>query len=182
VAVPVTGSWETFTNVTTNLSGAPASATALYLVFKGGAGNLFDVDAFTFTTSASTTPVVALRARVNNLYVTAGASPLIANSATVGTAQLFDYLDLGGGNIALRARVNNMLVCADNAGANPLIANRTAVGPWETFARINNSDGSVSFRAQANNMYVVAENSGTAALIANRAAIGAWEKFDVVTQ
>jgi glucose/arabinose dehydrogenase len=182
VAVPVTGSWETFTNVTGNISGAPASATALYLVFKGGAGNLFDVDAFTFTTGTPTTPVVALRARVNNLYVTAGASPLIANSTTIGTAQLFDYLDLGGGNIALRARVNNMLVCADNAGANPLIANRTAVGPWETFARINNSDGSVSFRAQANNMYVVAENSGTAALIANRAAIGSWEKFDVITQ
>jgi glucose/arabinose dehydrogenase len=182
VAVPVTGSWETFTNVTANIAGAPASATGLYLVFKGGAGNLFDVDAFTFTTSTSTTPVVALRARVNNMYVTAGASPLIANSATVGAAQLFDYLDLGGGNIALRARVNNMLVCADNAGANPLIANRTAVGPWETFARINNSDGSVSFRAQANNMYVVAENAGAAALIANRAAIGAWEKFDVITQ
>src|SRR6185436_18314693 len=32
-----TGSWDTFTNVTANISGAPATATTLYLVFKGGA-------------------------------------------------------------------------------------------------------------------------------------------------
>ena len=45
-------SWETFRDVTTSLSGAPSGSTTLYLVFKGvtGAGNLFDVDAFTFTT------------------------------------------------------------------------------------------------------------------------------------
>ena len=88
---------------------------------------------------------------------------LIANTATIGAAQQFDIVDLGGGNIALRARVNNMYVCAENAGANPLIANRAAVGPWETFTRVNNSDGSVSLRATVNNMYVVAENAGAAA-------------------
>ncbi|WP_433256908.1 carbohydrate-binding protein [Streptosporangium sp. CA-135522] len=59
-AVPVTGGWETFTDVTANISGAPAGTTALFLVFKGptGSGNLFDVDAFTFVT-ATGTPVEA---------------------------------------------------------------------------------------------------------------------------
>ncbi|GHF44586.1 PQQ-dependent sugar dehydrogenase [Streptomyces griseosporeus] len=50
-AVPVTGSWETFQDVQAGLSRAPRGTTTLYLVFKGGAGALFDVDDFTFTTS-----------------------------------------------------------------------------------------------------------------------------------
>ena len=45
----------------------------------------------------------AVRARVNNRYVTAGSAPLIANSTTAGTAQRFDVVDLGGGNVALRS-------------------------------------------------------------------------------
>ncbi|WNZ07498.1 PQQ-dependent sugar dehydrogenase [Streptomyces sp. 11x1] len=48
--VPVTGGWDTFQDVTANLSRAPRGTTALYLVFKGsGSGGLFDVDDFTFT-------------------------------------------------------------------------------------------------------------------------------------
>lgn len=51
--VPVTGGWETFQDVTANLSKAPKGTTTLYLVFKGstGKGALFDVDDFIFTTS-----------------------------------------------------------------------------------------------------------------------------------
>ncbi|MFD0318366.1 PQQ-dependent sugar dehydrogenase [Streptomyces flavalbus] len=49
--VPVTGGWETFQDVSADLSRAPRSTTTLYLVFKGsGTGALFDVDDFTFTT------------------------------------------------------------------------------------------------------------------------------------
>jgi glucose/arabinose dehydrogenase len=178
--VAPTGSWDTFTNVTANISGAPATSTTLYLVFKGGAGNLFDLDAFTFATGTTPTGTVSLRARVNNRYVTAGTSPLIASATTIGTAEQFDMIDRGNGTIALRARVNTMYVCADNAGANPLIANRTAIGPWETFTLVRNSNGSVSLLAQANNMYVTAENAGANPLIANRAAIGSWEQFDLI--
>jgi hypothetical protein len=48
--VPVTGGWETFQDVTADLSRAPRGTTTLYLVFKGsGTGALFDVDDFTFT-------------------------------------------------------------------------------------------------------------------------------------
>ncbi|UJV39493.1 PQQ-dependent sugar dehydrogenase [Streptomyces sp. AMCC400023] len=48
--VPVTGGWDTFQDVTANLSRAPRGTTTLHLVFKGtGSGGLFDVDDFTFT-------------------------------------------------------------------------------------------------------------------------------------
>ncbi|MGW0711691.1 PQQ-dependent sugar dehydrogenase [Streptomyces sp. NPDC002643] len=48
--VPVTGGWETFQDVTADLSRAPRGTTTLHLVFKGsGTDALFDVDDFTFT-------------------------------------------------------------------------------------------------------------------------------------
>ncbi|TQM79290.1 glucose/arabinose dehydrogenase [Saccharothrix saharensis] len=58
--VPVTGGWETFTDVTTALTNRPAGTTTLYLVFKGGAGSLFDVDEFTFTTGARTGQITGI--------------------------------------------------------------------------------------------------------------------------
>jgi hypothetical protein len=56
MTVAPTGGWDTFTNVSTNLSNKPAGTTTLFFVFKGatGQGNLFDLDAFTFSTSGST--------------------------------------------------------------------------------------------------------------------------------
>ncbi|GGO18454.1 PQQ-dependent sugar dehydrogenase [Micromonospora parathelypteridis] len=183
VTVPVTGSWETFTEVSGAISNPPAASTTLYLVFKGGSGNLFDVDAFTFATG-TTSPIggISLRAQVNNQYVSAvGSSPLIANKATIGTTEQFDRVDAGNGTIALRSRANGLYVAAENAGAEPLIANRTAIGPWETFQLITNSDGTVSLRATVNNQIVAAENAGAGSLIANRAAVGSWEKFILTT-
>src|SRR6266568_2864974 len=120
------------------------------------------------TTTGATTGGggTALRARANNLYVTAGASPLIANASTVGTAQRFDLIRLDGDNIALRAQVNGQYVCAENAGASSLIANRTAIGGWETFRLVTNPNGTVSLQAAANGKYVTAENAGAQPLIA----------------
>jgi hypothetical protein len=51
VTVPVTGGWDTFTEVSTTLANVPAGTTTLYLTFHGGSGTLFDVDAFTFGAS-----------------------------------------------------------------------------------------------------------------------------------
>jgi glucose/arabinose dehydrogenase/PKD repeat protein len=48
VTVPVTGSWDIFTEVSTELTNQPAGTTELFLTFAGGAGALFDVDSFTF--------------------------------------------------------------------------------------------------------------------------------------
>ena len=129
-------------------------------------------------------PVVSLRARVDNRYVTAearGVSPLIANRTVVGPWEEFDMVTVSTGRIALRSHANNRYVCADVAGRSPLIANRMAVGPWETFAVIHNSDGTTSLQAVANGRYVTAENGGAKALIANRTAIGPWEKFDLLS-
>ncbi|MCX4564925.1 lectin [Streptomyces viridodiastaticus] len=53
--VPVTGGWDIFRDVTAPLSGQPAASTTLHLVFKGGAGPLFDVDEFSFDTTADPT-------------------------------------------------------------------------------------------------------------------------------
>lgn len=52
LTVAPTGGWENFTDVSANVSNAPAGTTELFLVFKGptGRGNLFDLDAFTFKT------------------------------------------------------------------------------------------------------------------------------------
>jgi hypothetical protein len=50
VAVPVTGSWDTYTTVTTTLTGVPSGTANIYLTFAGS-GNLFDVDEFTFVKS-----------------------------------------------------------------------------------------------------------------------------------
>ncbi|MFJ8898568.1 lectin [Streptomyces sp. NPDC102359] len=55
VTVPVTGGWDVFQDVTTGLSGQPAASTTLHLVFKGGAGALFDIDEFSFDTTAGNT-------------------------------------------------------------------------------------------------------------------------------
>ncbi|MEV4532707.1 PQQ-dependent sugar dehydrogenase [Asanoa sp. NPDC049518] len=183
LTVSPTGGWETYANVTANLSNLPSGSTQLFFVFKGGSGNLFDLDAFTINSSGTPpTGGSTLKALVNNLFVSAANSttPLIANKTTAGTTERFDVVDLGGGNIALRSRANSMFVCAENAGAAALVANRAAAGSWETFTLVRNSDGSESLRATVNGMYVAAENSGAGSLIANRTAIGPWEKFDLV--
>lgn len=52
--VPVTGGWETFQNIDVPLRNVPKRATELFLVFKGGAGALYDLDDFELTHS---TPV-----------------------------------------------------------------------------------------------------------------------------
>ncbi|MEU3220993.1 ThuA domain-containing protein [Streptomyces sp. NPDC006971] len=44
--VPVTGGWETFQDVDVPLRNVPRKATELFLVFRGGAGALYDVDDF----------------------------------------------------------------------------------------------------------------------------------------
>jgi hypothetical protein len=133
--------------------------------------------------AAGLPPVVSLRARADNMYVTAekrGSEALIANRAAIGPWEQFDLISRGGDTVALRAHANNLYVCAERAGSAPLIANRAAIGPWETFTKIRNSDGTVALRAAANGRYVTAERAGALSLIANRTAIGPWETFDLL--
>ncbi|CCK26909.1 hypothetical protein BN159_2530 [Streptomyces davaonensis JCM 4913] len=53
VAVPNTGGWSTFREVSTTLSNVPAGTSDVYLTFAGSGSGLFDVDDFTFTKAAS---------------------------------------------------------------------------------------------------------------------------------
>ena len=83
LTVPVTGGWDTFTNVSTTLSGAPASTTSLHFVFAGGAGSLFDLDSFTLSGSGGTGsgPIVGL----------AGKCLDVAGAATADGTQIQIY-------------------------------------------------------------------------------------------
>ncbi|MFJ6635172.1 ThuA domain-containing protein [Streptomyces sp. NPDC091376] len=66
--VPVTGGWETFQDVDVPLRAVPKKTTELFLVFKGGAGALYDVDDFELTD----TPVDRSAKRVLVFSRTAG--------------------------------------------------------------------------------------------------------------
>ncbi|MDT7728059.1 MAG: hypothetical protein QOI21_4635 [Actinomycetota bacterium] len=138
--------------------------------------NAVDLNLF----SVATTSGISLRAHANNMIVTAGSSPLIANRTAIGPSEEFDLINNSDGSVSLRAHANNNIVTADNTGTSPLIANRTTVGTWEKFDLINNTDGSVSLRAHANNNIVTADNTGTSPLIANRTTVGTWEEFDLI--
>ncbi|WP_433887426.1 glycoside hydrolase family 88 protein [Streptomyces sp. CA-111067] len=125
----------------------------------------------------------ALRARINNLFVTAadaGGSPLIADRATAQGWETFDLAVSPTGSVTLRAHANNLFVTAAAAGASPLIANRATAQGWETFTLVTNPGGSVSLRAQVNGKYVTAAAAGASPLIASAPVIGTWEQFDLV--
>ncbi|BDI32042.1 hypothetical protein CCAX7_40930 [Capsulimonas corticalis] len=180
VTLPNTGGWQTWTTVDAGSYGAFAAGSThtVRLVCETGGMNL------NYWKLGGTIPIgstISLQSRANNNYVTAsatGASPLIASSATVGTAQLFTVVDMGNGCVALRAQINNDYVCADNGGAANLINNRTSAGLWETFQWIENTDGTISLKSNSDQEFVCAENAGANPLIANRPGHGLWEGFN----
>ncbi|MEV7970797.1 PQQ-dependent sugar dehydrogenase [Sphaerisporangium sp. NPDC088356] len=122
VTVPVTGGWETFQNVTGSLANAPGGTTTLYLVFKGAAGALFDLDAFTLAAPASRTgPVKGL----------AGKCLDVAGAATAdGTrVQLYGCNGTGAQSWTVSGQVLKALgKCLDVAGG--ATANGTKVQLW----------------------------------------------------
>lgn len=172
---------------------APLTSTngyhTIYLVYTGGAGNLFNLEYFGFfaappVPSHQLAPgnTYSLKALANGDYVTApdgGVDPLIAQSTSVGTAEEFQVVDQGGGNISLLALVNTQYVCADDNGESPLIANRSSAGSWETYTEYAAGNGNIALRAMVNGLFVTAEDAGTNALIADSDSIGAWQSFAV---
>ncbi|MFI6132135.1 ThuA domain-containing protein [Micromonospora sp. NPDC051141] len=84
VAVPNTGSWTTFADVTTALSGVPSGTRTVYLTFTGSGSGLFDVDDFTLVRgggTAGTGPVKGL----------AGKCLDVRNAATADGTQIQLY-------------------------------------------------------------------------------------------
>src|SRR5882724_708155 len=187
-AIPGTGGNQTYLNAYCNLSGA-SGIHAVYLVYTGGGGDLFNVQFFGFFPAPPLPShqlvagnTYSLKALANGKYVTApngGTNPLIAQSISVGTAEQFQVVDAGGGNIGLLALVDNRYVSADNNGASPLIANRTGVGSWETFTEFDAGGGNIALRAMNDGKFVSAANAGVNPLIAQSASIGTSESFTV---
>ncbi|MDB6066993.1 MAG: coagulation factor 5/8 type domain protein [Pedosphaera sp.] len=187
-SVSGTGGWQTYSNVYCNLSGASGTHN-VYLVYVGGNGALFNVQLFGFYSAgpALSHQLIAgntysLKALANGKYVTAangGTNALIAQSAAVGTAEQFNIIDMGGGNVALQSLVNAQYVCADNNGASPLIANRASPGSWETFTEFVAGNGNIALRAMNNGEFVTVPNGGASPLIAQSTTIGSAESFTV---
>jgi glucose/arabinose dehydrogenase len=158
VAVPNTGSYETFTDVSTNLSTVPAGTTTLFLTFSGGAGSLFDVDSFTF-----------------NLPVGGGSGPITnsggkcTNVAGGGTADgtSLQLLTCNGSTAQTWTRNGSTLQalgkCMDVSGAGT--ADNTRVQLWTC-----NATGAQNWTPQANgtlvnptsNKCLTPQNNGTA--------------------
>ncbi|WBQ02849.1 carbohydrate-binding protein [Kribbella sp. CA-293567] len=91
MTVAPTGSWDTFVDVSANLTNKPAGTTTLFFVFKGatGQGNLFDLDAFTFVTSVSTGTTAEGEA------FTAQSGVQVAPHAGASGGQTLGYIDNG---------------------------------------------------------------------------------------
>ncbi|HTJ79865.1 MAG TPA: discoidin domain-containing protein [Rariglobus sp.] len=120
----------------------------------------------------------SIRANSNNRYVSAvGANALIPNQAYPTSTEIFELLDLGGGQSALRAFAGGGYVSVQSPGNNQLYAIASSIGATERFSVLNYTDGTFSLQSQANTYYVTAPNTGTQPLVANRTSAGSWEKY-----
>jgi beta-glucanase (GH16 family) len=122
---------------------------------------------------------VSIRASADNEFVSAenaGASPLVANRATVSTWEQFQLIDNGDGTISLQSGINGQYVTVDPGSGGQLIASKTTIGTQEKFTRVAQSNGTVALQA-ANGMYVSADLNIGDVLIANRPTASTWEQF-----
>jgi endoglucanase len=123
----------------------------------------------------------SIKAMANNSFVCAedtGASPLVANRATVGGWEKFTVVNNSDGTISFLSSANNKYVTADLNQSTKLIARATTIQDWEKFRKVDRGSGKVALQAVANNKYVSADLNLGAVLYANRDTVGgAWEEF-----
>ncbi|MGY1577478.1 carbohydrate-binding protein [Streptomyces sp. MN13] len=156
--VPVTGGWETFTDVSTSLSAAPSGTTELYLVFRGptGRGNLYDVDAFTLHTGTGGTGPVEAESFTSGSGVQAAAHAPASGGQTLGYIDNGDWAAYASVSTA-GARTFTAKVSSAGAGGTLHIRSGSATGPvlgsvavpvtggWETFTTVTTPlDGTAS--------------------------------------
>jgi hypothetical protein len=150
VAVAPTGSWDTFTNVSVNLTNKPAGTTTLVLVFKGatGNGNLFDLDAFTLATSGAGATTTEGEAFTSQSGVQAAAHAGASGGATLGYIENGDWAGYSGVNTAgmhgFSARVSSAgaggTLQIRSGSATGTLLGSVAVpvtGGWETFQTVS---------------------------------------------
>jgi hypothetical protein len=131
------------------------------------------------TPSPPGSPRVALEAAHGQWWVAegGGGDVINANRDSIGSWEVFNLVDLGGGYVALQC-ANGQYVAAEGGGGRELVCNRNAILSWETFVKIDLGGGYIALQC-ANGQYVVAEGGGGREVLCNRDAIGAWETFYV---
>jgi len=98
----------------------------------------------------------------------------VANRNWIASWETFGLIDVGDGNIVLRAS-NSQYVCAEGSGGREILANRNWIGPWESFGLIDLGNGNIALRA-FNGQYINAAGSG-GQVMANSASAGTGETF-----
>ena len=118
---------------------------------------------------------VALKALINNRYVSASSGSLIASQTSVGTWERFTVLTNSDASVSLRA-ADGRLVVADPGGTQPLTTSASPTGLAASFDLVTAPVllRTVGLRAHANSKFV---STSGGPLIANQTAIGATERF-----
>ncbi|MFI7231659.1 carbohydrate-binding protein [Nonomuraea angiospora] len=150
LTVANTGGWDTFTDVSAALSNAPGGTTKLFLVFRGvsGQGNLFDVDAFTFTTGSAPSTTVEGESYTSGSGVQAAAHTPASGGQTLGFIENGDWA--GYSNVATAgAKTFSARVSSAGAGGTIQVRSGSATGTllgsvsvpstggWETFQNVS---------------------------------------------
>lgn len=122
--------------------------------------------------------VVAIKAVVNNKYVTVGdgSTALIASKAEITNAEKFRVVDAANGTIAFQSVLNNKYV---RAGSDPLIASSVSIADEDRFYEVDGGGDYVSLKSYANNLYVNAGNNGNDPLMAKVTSSGTQRIFIV---
>ncbi|MFF5497558.1 carbohydrate-binding protein [Streptomyces aquilus] len=147
--VPVTGGWDTFTDVTATLSGAPAGTTELFLVFRGptGQGSLFDLDAFTLGSGTTTTTPWEAESYSSAAGVQSAAHGSASGGLTLGYIDNGDWAGYASvttaGATSVSARVSSAgaggtLQFRSGSQTGPLLGSVTVpvTGGWDTFTTV----------------------------------------------
>lgn len=123
-------------------------------------------------TKAAGNDIVSLQNVGSTKYVTydSASSILSCNKTSVGANEKFEWIDLGSGEIALKAS-NGLYVSSEN-GTKTTTCNRSEIGAWETFTLIDHGDD--TFTIVGNNDL----NLGGGMLF-NKTNTGSWQQFKV---
>nr|WP_284711836.1 PQQ-dependent sugar dehydrogenase [Streptomyces sp. MSC1_001] len=160
VTVPITGSWSTYQETTTTLSSPPLTPIRLYLVFKGGSGDLFNLDEFSFTPPASATgPVTGLIKGIGGKCVdvqdSASKTPIQLLTCTGAPAQ--DWTTPGDGTVRTLGKCMDVAAGGTRDGTKVWLWNCNGSGAQQWAWR---SDGTL-FNPQSGKVLDTADGSAT---------------------
>ncbi|WP_173119364.1 DUF5057 domain-containing protein [Paenibacillus qinlingensis] len=111
----------------------------------------FQGSSFTQTAVAATGDSVTVSLQTsNNKFVSVDTndnSKLKANKTNPWFSELFDVIDQGDGNVALKSRTNNRYISVGSSENNSIQASANTVGTAEKFQQFTNTDGTISFKS-----------------------------------